>query len=123
MGFRFMEDEIIIGEGNKGNMAVSVFEIKGDHGISQNRTSFWIYNCILELDAIIFKNTKEGKALQKMINLKIELKEIQNFIDSVILQYVDIELLKMKIKEAKSNSFKKGMRAKEKQIRKTLGIG
>ena len=56
-----MLDDVIIGEGNRGNSAILIGRIEGKHSISENSQSYWIRDIILDGEIVIFKDTKEGK--------------------------------------------------------------
>lgn len=117
-----MWKDIIIGEGNSGNSAIIIFSIKGNEHISENSVSYWISDCILGMGITIFKNTAEGKIISYMINNKDSLETINDYIDSIILKNIDVDVLKEKILKTQKEYFKKGMERKTRIIRKVLDI-
>lgn len=117
-----MWGDVIIGKGEKGNTAVRVFAIPGEHSISQNGVSFWIYNCIVGTGITIFKNTAEGKKLQEMIENGTSLDDIQEWIDQIVLRNIDVKKLKRLIDMSNKDAFNKGKEAKALEIRDVLGL-
>lgn len=115
-----MWDDIIIGKGEKGNSAVKVFGVPGDHRISHNRVSFWISGCYLDVDVTIFKDTKEGQTLQRMIDDCAALEEIQTWLDDLVLRCLDPKRLKLRIEQAMEKAFEAGQCAKAAEIRAAL---
>ena len=119
-----MVDDIIIGKptGAKPNSAIKIFGLSPDdnHGVSHNSQSYWISRCILDLDCIIYKNTKEGKVITKMIADKKSLKQIQKKIDHYILQRVSPTKIYTAIQEATEKAYKQGQKDKCIEINKVL---
>lgn len=115
-----MWTDVVIGTGDRRASAVHVFELPGEHNISENKVSFWISDCFLDSGITIFKNTEEGKQLQLFIDQKKPLEEIQEWLDLLILSKIETTLLKQKIMLAISDAKKNGRREKAKEIRKVL---
>lgn len=117
-----MWDDVVIGTGNKGNSAYTVFAVPGEHSISENSVSYWISDVYLGLGMTIFKATKEGKALTKMIQDEQPLEEINEFLESTLIRKTSVDKLKPAIDRALENSFHAGAEHKAKEIRRALGI-
>lgn len=117
-----MWDDVIIGTGHKGSSAYVVFAIKGDHHVSQNNVSYWISDVYLGLGMTIFKYTKEGEALTKMIQEEKPLEEINKFLEDLLIRKISVDKLKSAIDRATKDSFNRGLEAKAKEIRDALGI-
>lgn len=115
-----MWTDVVIGTGDRRASAYHVFDIPGEHGISENDVSFWISDCFLDSSVTIFKNTKEGKELQSIIDQKKSLNEIQEWLDLLVLFNMDPTRLKQKIMLAVSDAKKKGRREKAEEFRKLL---
>lgn len=111
-----MWNDVIIGTGNKGNSAYRVLSVHGEHSISENSTSYWISDVYLGLGMTIFKHTKEGRALTKMIQDKQPLEGINEFLQTTLIQSISAAKLKSAIDRAIKDSFNKGREAKAKEI-------
>ena len=117
-----MWDDVIIGEGNRGNSAVHIFAINGDHRISENRVSYWISDAYLGLGMTIFKDTKVGKKLFEMIEKEQPLEEINSFLETTLLSKISAPKLKSAIDRSLRNSFDAGRESKAQEIRDALGL-
>lgn len=117
-----MWDDVLIGDGTRGNSSFHVFEIEGKHSISQNSTTFWVGDCILGTGMTVFKNTDEGKELMAMIDAHTPLPKIQHYLDSLILKHIDPEKLRRRIEVAIAESYEKGRDSKATEIREVLGL-
>lgn len=117
-----MWDDVIIGTGNKGNSAYTVFAVPGEHSISENSVSYWISDVYLGLGMTIFKYTKEGTALTKMIQDEHPLEEINKFLENVLLRKINVDKLKPAIDSAVKDAFNRGLEAKAQEIRDALGL-
>ena len=53
-----MWDDVIIGNGSKGNSAIHVFAIPGQHSISHNSVSYWVSSCILGAGVTIMTSSR-----------------------------------------------------------------
>lgn len=92
-----MSNDVIIGEGNKGNSAVKIWSCDTNHTISENAKAYWISDCILNIGMIIFKDTKEGKELANLLQNGKQ-GEITLWLDELALKHFMIwaKLLKQK---------------------------
>lgn len=117
-----MWDDIIIGKGDGGVTTTHVFEIEGEHSISRNRVIYRISDCFLDTGMTIFRDTKEGKKLDEMIEKKVPLEEINEWLDLIVLRKLKPADVKTKIRELQRKSFDAGQDAKAKEIRSALGI-
>ncbi len=115
-------DDIIIGEGNKGNSAITVFDIPGKHSISENSVSYWISDAFMGIGMTIFKDTAEGMRLQKMIEDKRKPQAILDWIAALAMKNADIKMIKQKLRERDLEQFKMGQESKAKEMRKVLGL-
>lgn len=118
-----MWDDVIIGSGNRGSSACHVFAIKGDHNISDNQVSFWVSKVYLGLGMTIFKNTREGQKLSKMIADSKTTAQINAYLKTVLLQKVKPRVLMDAIDREIEKSFEAGRGAKIREILQTLRIG
>ena len=116
-----MWDDIIIGDGEKFNSAYGI-NINGEQsGISENKSSYWISDAYLNLGLTIFKNTKEGKNLTKLIKQK-NIKKIKHYLECLVIKNCSVEKLKDFIQEVIEKSFKNGKEASQKEVRIALGL-
>ncbi len=111
-----MWDDIIIGKGEKGCSAIRIFKIEGNHNISENRVSFWISNCFLDTGMTIFKDTKEGQQLSKMIESGKTLEQINKWLDLIVIKHLKPDRLKQFIDKVKKESYEQGRKAKVKEF-------
>ena len=81
-----MWDSVIIGSGSKGNSAIKVLSLKGDHSISENSVSYWISDLYLGLGMTIFNDTDAGKKLSRLIAENVPLEDINTYLDGILLQ-------------------------------------
>ncbi len=111
-----MWNDLVIGTGDKGNSAIHLFAIKGEHSISENRVSYWISGSTLllnlDIGMVIFKDTEEGKQLGQMIENKEGLDKIRDFLEGIVLKNLSLFELKKAIKRAIEKSFQEGKRLK-----------
>ena len=118
-----MWEDFVIGKGTKGCSAVKVFEIAGDHGVSQNSVSYWVSGCVLGLSGTIFKDTREGKCITNMIRINAQPEKILNYINKVAINNVSIEHLMDCIKQAELNAYEKGRRKSKRELKLWLNDG
>lgn len=117
-----MWDSVVIGMGCKGNSAIKVFAIEGDHSISENEVSYWISDLYLDLGMTVFKHTGEGARLTQMIKDKKSLEEILEFLNDVLLRNLSRKKLREAIDKAIVKAFNDGCNAKAAEIRNALGL-
>lgn len=117
-----MWNNTIIGEGNYGNSAVHIFNIEGDHRISQNEVSYWIHGLYLGGELRIFKNTEEGRLLTQKIKEKQHADQILPWLNELLLQHIDKAVLKSLIDSAVAQSYQQGYKDRAQEIRQALGL-
>lgn len=117
-----MWDDIVIGTGDKGNSAIKTFAVDGDHGISENRVSYWISDCYLDIGMTIFKNTEAGIRLTDMIEKRAPLSVIQSWLNALALTHIDETTLKKKINQAIKKAYDEGSSDRAAAIRASLGV-
>lgn len=117
-----MWDDIVIGKGDQGTTAFKVFEIDGGARVSENKVSYWISGCFLDIGLTIFKDTKEGQMLSGMINEAVEFEKINQWLDELVIKKLNPKDLMKKIKESQSEFYEKGKTAKLLEIKSVLGI-
>ena len=115
-------DFVIIGEGDKGNTAIHVFDIKGKHSISENSVSYWISNLMFGAGMTIFKDTEEGKYLTEMIKNGNKLKTIVRYLNAVLIQHMSIVDIEQGIENLKNDAYELGKEDMKKEFRKLLGL-
>jgi hypothetical protein len=115
-----MWDDVVIGTGEGGCTTIRVFDIEGDHSISQNRVIFRCSDCYLGFGVTIFKDTPEGEQLTTMIQEKKTLEEIQVWLDDLIITHIDKNRLKAGIDRKLDQAFREGRRTKAKEIQAAL---
>jgi hypothetical protein len=116
-----MFDDIVIGKGESGTTAFNM-NLKGvKSNISQNSVSYWITHCLLDIEMKIFKDTKEGDKLTKLIKNK-KFNKIDVFLDILVLKNLTPKRLKEYIIESNEIHFKNGKKQAQKEMRTALGI-
>lgn len=115
-----MWNDITIGDGRHACVAEHVFKIEGDHDISQDSVSFWISRCFLDVGMRISKDTVEGKRLQQMIDEKVPLTRINEWLDKIVLTHLSPADVRKRILKEKKKSFEEGQRAKAAELAKAL---
>lgn len=115
-------DCLIIGKGDKGTSAFKVFEIEGDHNLSSNSISFWVSGCEKYCGMTIFKNTEEGKNLQKMIDNKVSIDKIEEYLTMLTVTKLTPKKVLQWIAAISDVWYKMGQDDKAEQIRNALGI-
>lgn len=109
--------DIIIGEGNKLNSATTILSCS-KFSAYENKNCYWVYISVLDLNIIIFKDTKQGERLKGMIENDASRKKIYNYLFKLAVKRINPKYLKVQIGNIKKQSFRKGMSKKESQIKK-----
>jgi hypothetical protein len=117
-----MWDDVIIGNGDKGNSAYKVFAVSGNHSISENSVSYWISNAFLGMGMTIFKDTVEGRKLTRMIETKKSLNSINKWLARLCFSHAKYETILKRIEEVREESYRKGREDKSNEIKRALGI-
>lgn len=115
-------DYLVIGSGEKLSGAMLVTSLGLDHHISENSNSYWIGDAYLGVFMTIYKDTKEGKKLAEMIKEKKSLKQINAWLDTVVLKYLPIAKLKERIEAEKTRMFKEGEEKRGRDIGRLIGV-
>lgn len=115
-------NDVIIGKGQRGHTAIKVFEIEGDHGISDGGNCYWISDCILDTGMTIFKNCKEGEKLTQMIKDKVMPEKIQDWLNRLVLKHASPQKIINAIVEAEEEAYERGKEAKAAELRSVLLI-
>lgn len=110
-----MWDDIIIGSDprGKGTMSVHVFDLIGRGHISESARAFWISGAYLNTGMTIFKNTREGRELEKLISTteprqKTVGPEIMDFMERIVVKNLTHEKLVEKITALCQEHFEAG---------------
>lgn len=116
-----MWNDVIIGKGDSGNTACSIgFPSKAR--ISENPTSYWICDLILNSGMTIMKNTPEGRRLADLLKDKQSPKDVDDYLNSLLLKNLPIEIVMDKIEVSNSHYFKMGVESHMKECRQLFGI-
>jgi len=117
-----MWDDVVIGKGNKGCSAILCFQIEGNHSISENSNSYWISDVYLDMGMTIIKSTREGRKLKSMIDKKIKLEKIIDYLQKLLFKNVNYKVLMQKISNSQKDSYEDGKEAKREELLNVLGI-
>ncbi len=117
-----MWDDVIIGKGRTSGSAIKVFKISGDHGISENRKEYWISELFLNCSMTISKDSDEGETLKTMIDREDTLESILDYLNRILLKFINQDKLRMRIDEAIKSAYQEGSRDRVQIIRESLGI-
>ncbi len=117
-----MWDDIVIGEGNKGNTAINCR--KGlMYSIAQNAVSYWISSDnSLNIGLTIFKYTNQGQGLELLIKQDESNDIIDNYVTEVILQNITAYKFHRMLGYIIERSIDKGKRIKQEEFQKVLGL-
>lgn len=115
-------DFLVIGKGEKRNGAITVFEIEGTHSISENDIQYWISGLDKHCGMTIYKNTKEGKELTKMIKDKVGLEKIEEYLTTLTASNIGPKKLVEWIQSMNKTWYEKGREDKAEEIRNVLGV-
>jgi hypothetical protein len=115
-------DCLIIGKGNKGTSACKIFEIEGQHSLSQNGISYWISGNDRYCGMTIFKNTKEAIKLKSMIDKKVGLTKIENYLIELTFKKLSPNKILAFMKSMNDIYYQEGYNAAKEEIRNVLGI-
>lgn len=120
-----MWDDIKIGgtgERNEfGCTAIKVFNLEFS-GISENRISYWITDCIGDMGMQVMKDTKEGETIKIMIEEKWSKKKMLNYFNRLLLKKVSPTKIIAVMKNIENEAYRKGKRDKEIEIQNALGL-
>lgn len=112
-------DDLIIGEGHKGNSAIIVRKC-GEVSISHNSVSFWVSNAYLDTGLTIFKDTEEGMRLTRDLRDSVPDVHIENWLAELVVRVMPVDRLKAKISSALGESFDAGRQFQAAKIRSAL---
>lgn len=115
-------DCLIIGEGNKGTSGFHVFDIEGEHGISQNGITYWITGNERYCGMTIFKHTAEGIKLKKLIDNKVGLAKIEKYLTELTFKKLSPTKILEFIKSINEAYYQQGCDDAKAEIRNVLGI-
>jgi uncharacterized protein (DUF2164 family) len=115
-------DCLIIGKGDKGNSGFKIFEIDGEHILSQNRISYWISGNEKYCGMTIFKDTPEAIKLKKMIDNKVGLVKIERYLTELTFKKLSARRILEFIKSINMVYYEQGCDDTKQEIRKVLGI-
>lgn len=127
LSFRFRNsfsdwDCLIIGNGNKGTSGCHIFEIEGEHSLSENGISYWISGNEKYCGMTIFKNTAEAIKLKKMIDNKVGLVKIEQYLTELTFRKLSPRMILEFIKSINTVYYEQGCSDTKSEIRKVLGI-
>lgn len=117
-----MWNDIIIGKGDKGCTAHLLRNLDNGGHISDNHVSFWISGAFLDTGITIFKNTDEGKELQRLLTAPGVGERVEDWVDKLVLTKLSPKKMKEQIAKAMQKSFESGREYQAAEIRKSLMI-
>jgi hypothetical protein len=122
-----MWDDVIVGKGPHICSAVTCYEGPDTKvHISENQNSYWINDLILGEGMKIFKDTRQGQKLTKLLeavktNGEYEYK-IYNFLNGILLKRIKPDMLMEYIRSEREKAYEQGKEMKADEIRRALGI-
>ena len=114
-----MWDNFKIGEGETGTTARCIDTGDSKYSISQNRVSYWITDLILGLGGHIMKNTPEGEEIKEYLKFE-QYVDLGTYLDTLALQNIDGEVLKMHINDFGAEKYKEGRNSLKKDLKELL---
>lgn len=117
-------DYIVVGKGKDSTSSWLLETIPDNDFISDSGNAYWIhsYGTIFECGMKIFKTSKDGMILQKMINDGRPLSEMKRFIDEIIKEHITLPQMIECIEEIKKNAFRDGKEQRSYEFCKLLNI-
>lgn len=115
-------NDVVIGEGHKGNSAVILLGETGGISISHNSVSYWISNVYLGMGMTIFKDTPEGRNLTDLISAKAAIQDLKAVLQDELLTRVHTDVLKDAVEAEVSMAYQRGWESRAELIREALGI-
>ena len=116
-----MRDDLIIGK-FKGSRPCSAYhEQFFPPNISHNSQAYWITGCILDTGMTVYKDTPQGQKIKEFLKTQ-EFKKLQDYLDQLILEQLSVKKIKKRIEDFGEKRFKEGMRSKQIEIQRVLGL-
>ena len=119
-----MVDDIQYGDKTKYNSAISIGAFGTDVGdncdLSENGQEYWCQG-IMGVGVRVNKSTPQGRKLKKLINSGLS-KNINDYVDILILKKIKPDALKEKIEYQIKESFREGIEHSQEEIRHVLGV-
>ncbi len=123
-----MWNAVVIGEGNAGNTAIIAFSFEDGCSISENSSSYWISNVILEMGMTIMKSTVQGKRIAKFLTahkngltgLRSRSKQLKESLECELLKRAPYKTLKTAIQNSVDDAYTKGRQEKGREILRLL---
>lgn len=117
-----MLNSVTIGSGEHYATSILLLSIVGNKTIYHNKASYTIHDLCLGFEMIIFKDTEEGGHLANMIVSGAGLQEILEFLNHTLILNLHPSKLMKAVDATIEESFEKGRKAKEAEIRSALGL-
>ena len=102
--------------------AFDLRKIENSYDIDHNQGSFWIYGGLCEVNLLIAKDTPEGKALELLILKPVPDKELEQYLDSIILKHIEPETIRSFLISFKKEVFQRGYKQAIKEFRLWIGL-
>jgi hypothetical protein len=115
-----MHHEVTVGQGIKGTTAIHIRDLKGNHSISKNYSSYWISNLLFGCRMTIFMDTNEGKLLANMIERHVPLDSILEWLNHTLLRNMEPAKIMDAVVAERMEAYEEGRRAKADEIREAL---
>jgi hypothetical protein len=119
-----MQSRIEIGSVPEGEVRVCSWSGSGSNpDIMVNSQSYACHDVgPLELELLIYRDTEEGGELGRMLRDGSSTTDIDDYLFTVAVKHMTADDLKETISNALEDSYRKGQKAKAKEIRKALGL-
>lgn len=118
-----MFSDVIIGSGNRGNCAHSIYREDGvRYPVSENSGSYWASDIYLGMGITVFKNTHEGEYIASLIQFKKEPQELVDYLSNLLVSHVKPSVLMGYVDRSLKEAFLNGQRDTQNQIREILGL-
>lgn len=118
-----MFDDVIVGEPN-GIQYCSSIRLEYYENISENRDQYWVHNVVGQFlgGMKIFKDSDEGKELVSRVANKEPEKLIFEWLKRVFIKHASPETVLGIIKNISDSRFRDGVRSKQLEMIKVLGL-
>jgi len=117
-----MWDDVVIGKGEFRVTTITCYNSKENTvSISDNSLFFRVTGLIFGCGMTIYKNTKEGQALIKLLTTPNDVK-IKAYLDKQLVKRLPVDKILALVNMMKEDAYRAGMVAKQEELKKVLGI-
>jgi hypothetical protein len=123
-----MWDDIICGKGNKECSAVRVeFDADFVEGISENKVSYWLSDCYLDVGMTIFKDSPEGIKVARILksaesDARRASREMSKFLTGLVFNRLSPTKLKRRVEAFGKSRYEDGIAHCQDTLKEALNL-